>query len=149
MLRSRIRRRLAAADGFTLVELLVVVLIIGILASIALAAFLNQRAKAQDSQAKTAAVTAVKAMMVWNGQHGDYDGATPEELVRIEPALSQADGLAIDSTEDTFTVSVDSVSTTDAAFSIERDEDGIETRDCTHHGHGSCGADLDDGGNRW
>ena len=64
MLRSRIRRRLAAADGFTLVEMLVVVLIIGILAAIGLGAFLNQRSKAQDTQAKTAAATAAKAMLV-------------------------------------------------------------------------------------
>ena len=90
MLRSRIRRRLAAADGFTLVEILVVVLIIGVLAAIALGAFLNQRSKAQDSQAKTQAATAAKAMIVWNSEHGDFDGATPADLIRIEPALGQA-----------------------------------------------------------
>lgn len=39
-------------DGFTLVELLVVMIVIGILASIAVPVFLNQRAKAHDTATK-------------------------------------------------------------------------------------------------
>ena len=58
----KLRARAQDEKGFTLIELLVVILIIGILAAIALPAFLNQRGKAQDTEAKTEARTMQTAM---------------------------------------------------------------------------------------
>ena len=72
----KLRDRAAGEKGFTLIELLVVILIIGILAAIALPAFLNQRSKAQDTEAKSAARTAQTAMETYYTDEQTYDGAT-------------------------------------------------------------------------
>jgi prepilin-type N-terminal cleavage/methylation domain-containing protein len=143
MLRSRLR----ADDGFSLVEILVAILIMGILVAIALPVFISQRSKAQDTHAKTAATTAAKAMAVWQTDNSTFAGAAPEDLVRIEPALGQARGLAVISDTRTFTVTVDSAA--GGAYSLERLSDGEVVRGCTQPGEGSCAADADARGNRW
>lgn len=141
------RQRLRAEDGFGLVELLVVVLIIGILVTVALPSLLGQRKRAQDANAKTVAVTAAKAATAYGTDDGVFDALDPAALIKIEPSLESANGLKAEGTGRTFTVSVDSAAGT--TFSIERTADGELTRDCTRPGSEGCRATPDARGNRW
>jgi type IV pilus assembly protein PilA len=131
-----------------LIELLVMVLIVGILAAITLATFINQRAKAQDADAKSAVATAATAMEDWNSDRDGYAGATPAKLVRLEPGLGRARGLSVRAGTFTYNVSVDSAGP-GGTFSMERRANGEILRDCSNPGAGGCGDRQDAYGNRW
>jgi type IV pilus assembly protein PilA len=90
---TKLRRRAEDEKGFTLIELLVVILIIGILAAIAIPAFLNQRSKAYDAQAKSNIRTAQTAEETYStDNNGTYTtantGTAGDVLVKIEPTLN-------------------------------------------------------------
>ncbi len=96
-LRKRVSARLAGDKeaGFTLVELLVVMLILGILAAIAIPAFFNQKQKANDAQAKATAHSTQVALETYaTDNNGSYLGATKtgaaNSLDKIEPTLTSA-----------------------------------------------------------
>ena len=67
---QKLRERSQSETGFTLVELLVVMLIIGLLAAIAIPSFFNQRDKARDAGAKEAVRTAQTAMETYATDNG-------------------------------------------------------------------------------
>jgi type IV pilus assembly protein PilA len=129
----KLRQRMSQDEsGFTLVELLVVMLILGILAAIAIPAFLNQRSKANDSDAKTAANTAQTAIETLatdnNGSYASANG-NPGALTAIEPALNNA-SFTVVSGADTYTITV-TADTTNNTFSVSRAANGTVTHPCT------------------
>src|SRR4051812_33512209 len=104
------RHRLNADEGYSLVELLVAILIVSILTAVGLAAYLNQRTKAQDVGAKSAVVTAAKAITAYGTDHGGYANAAPSDLVDIERSLGQAMNLSVTGDDKSFSVTVASLS---------------------------------------
>jgi type IV pilus assembly protein PilA len=138
----KLRQRAQDEKGFTLIELLVVILIIGILAAIALPAFLNQRSKAQDTEAKSKARTAQTALETYYVNEQTYAGADLTALKKIEPSLGDGPTLTVDkATTNEWKVTVASKSGATNTFSIEKtDNAGAPTvaRTCANGGTGGC-----------
>jgi prepilin-type N-terminal cleavage/methylation domain-containing protein len=85
---DQIRRHSVDDRGFTLPELLVVILIIGILAVIVIPSFLTQRSKAVDVSAKALVRTAdTAAEMIATDHNGDYKTVTTAEVNKYEPSI--------------------------------------------------------------
>jgi prepilin-type N-terminal cleavage/methylation domain-containing protein len=78
--------------GFSLVELMVVILIIGILTAIALPVFLGARSRSQDRAAQSDLRTALAAGLTYFAEAGDWTGFDDIEADIAEPNLTWIDG---------------------------------------------------------
>jgi type IV pilus assembly protein PilA len=92
-----LRQRLAKddEDGFTLIELMVVVLIIAILIAIAIPTFLGARGRAQERAAQSSLRNGLTAAKTMYTDDGDYTAATDANLDEVEPSLTYAVGTAV------------------------------------------------------
>jgi type IV pilus assembly protein PilA len=125
--------RLADDRGFSLIELLVVILIIGILAAIAIPSFLNQQGKGTDAEAKSAVVTAAKAMeSCATDANGSYAACTLASLRAIEPTLNDTGArISVSSAAKTYDITVTSKRDSNAVtFTLAHASDGTVSRTC-------------------
>jgi type IV pilus assembly protein PilA len=96
---TAIRRNLSRDEGFTLIELMVVVMIIAVLIAIAIPSFLGFRKSAQDRSAQSEVRNVLLAEKAFWLEEGDYT-ETAADITALEPnasvAADPADGVYLD-----------------------------------------------------
>ena len=102
---ATLKSRRDREEGFTLIELMVVVLIIAILIAIAIPTFLGARQRAQERAAQSSVRNALTASKTLFTDNEDYDTADAAGMLGVEPSLAFIDG-GLSTTPNTISIGV-------------------------------------------
>ena len=131
--------------GFSLIELLVVILILGALAAIALPLFYNQKGKANDAKAKGVAHLAQIAMETCGSDQGSY--ASCDSIAALSAIQSTLTGAPITfpspATSKAYEFRVASASAAGQYFGVDRNAEGELSHPCATPGVNGCASSGD------
>ena len=149
-LKTLATRRGDDEQGFTLIELMVVVLIIAILIAIAIPTFLGARQRAQDRAAQSDLRNGLTAEKTYYTDSQTYATAAQMITANIETSLNWAPGVAtrpvlhVTVSTDTLGVCLDQASKSGTVFSLMDISSGANAG--TYYGKAVCPAVPDSGG---